>query len=145
MQTFKEWLAENRKTLRSTRTRTRYDDLFEALAAVAEEFNGEWGNEGLQARLAPGYLVNMGQQFNFEITAPRPEQSPHREILFRAYLPFDGPVTLDFYDDEFTRCSDEREMYRAIVDFMNRPEIQGRLRVLSLVPARSGGANPGDS
>ena len=104
------------------------------LRDMVDEMQGwlrkETKQETLRLQLQPGVLVNLGQQLNVRLFVEQP--SPYEETLFRIYVPPSGlPVTLDFYGEEPKTCRTVGAVQKAVIGFLNEPEIQVKLRVLS--------------
>jgi hypothetical protein len=76
-------------------------------------------------RVEPGFSVNLGQQFKIVVSVPRQGFS---DILFKAYIPTDGfPVTLDLFGQRDEQYNDLTSLRKAILRFMERPEVRLRL------------------
>lgn len=81
--------------------------------------------KALVVSLQPGFQATMGQQLNVVVEIP---ERHFQDTLFRAYVPLAGqPIQLDFYGEEPTETQTLEEMEDAIIEFLNRPEIKGRL------------------
>jgi len=78
-------------------------------------------------------VVSQGQQFKITVRVPKDH---YQDVLFRAYVPFDGyPVTLDLSDDEDHECHDLASLEAEIISFLQRAGIKQRLRGIKRLAA----------
>ncbi len=84
--------------------------------------------KGVVVDLEPGYATNLGQQFRVRLRVPARGWDQN---LFRAYIPPDGfPISLDLDGEQPVTCPDAASLEQAVLDFLRKPEIDGRLTVL---------------
>lgn len=101
---------------------------FEEVLKKLREFAGAIEKslgQGAEVLLESGHRVNMGQQYNVVIRIPR---LGLRDVLFRAYVPFDGlPVRLDLFEDERPTCPSIADLEETLIQFLREPDVKQRL------------------
>ena len=99
----------------------------DAAEAIEESVSGT--AREVKVLVEPGILANVGQQFNIVLRLP---DILFRDVLFRAYVPFDGyPVSLDFFGEELESCEDRTAVEAAIIRFLGAQNVRERLRALA--------------
>lgn len=92
------------------------------------------GMENVQVGLAPGFTVNMGQQYKVvvRVLEDRDDQFPsYTDILVRTYVPSAGyPVVIDAFGEEKARCFSRAELEAELKKLLKHPDLRLRLESL---------------
>ena len=133
---YEEWKKKNdRKLVLSSQT-TDFEENIKAVEDLAKGIEKDLNDNGEMAiDVQWGYEVDLGQQFNVLL---RVSKVNFQEILFRVYLPLSGSdIYLDLYDDEPVKCANRDEMFERSYSFLERPQIQKKLKALKDLAGKS--------
>jgi len=124
---FADQLSENLGKTQTPGFRQAYEALRKIAVGIRDALSkGQAGK--LEVDLKPGYVTNMGQQFQLRLSI---QARKWEETLLRAYIPVDGfPVKLDLGEEKPVPCADIAELEQAALDFLKKPEIDSRLTIV---------------
>jgi len=124
---FADQLSENLGKAQKPEFDQAYKELREIAEGICEALS-KGKPPGLEVRLEPGYATKLGQQFRLRLGVPARKW---QETLLRAYIPVDGfPINLDLGEELPKPCVNAQELQKAVLDFMNKPEVAGRMSVV---------------
>lgn len=125
---FAERFSENLGKSQKPEFRKAYNALENVARGIRDTLRSPGSQHNLDVELEPGYITNLGQQFRLRLSIPTRKW---QDTLLRAYIPTDGfPVRLDLGEEEPVTCADQGEIERAVLGFLTRPEIDGRLTIV---------------
>lgn len=103
---------------------------FDALSEVARSLE-TWlqapaARHPATVQVEPGFPAEIGQQFNVVVHIPERNVA---DTLFRTYVAPDGKAALDLFGDHPLPVANKDELERAVLQFIDRPEVKSRLMV----------------
>lgn len=109
----------------------RLKSLASAIEAAMRPAGSRAGAKRPRVTVAPGWTVNIGQQFNVVVTVPRSSGNDFEQNLFRVYIPSGNQaMQLDFFGEELQPVSDLEELDQAVFNFLAQDEVKASLRTL---------------
>ena len=124
--TLKERLLENLGRLDQPS-----DSFLEAKSALdeaIEAIEASLANEAVEVGYEVGHNATYGLQHNVYV---RLREGRFKDIVFRAYIPFDGyPVRLDLFGDELAICEERKVLDDCLAEYFQTPELRNRLLML---------------
>lgn len=96
----------------------------EDFASKLEEFVNRGSPVRAEVGLEVGHLVDFGQEHRVVVRAPA---IGLKDYLLRAYINFEGEVTIDTLVDDHVQFRNAADLVRGLIDMMKKPDMNRRL------------------